>query len=181
MHALMASSLTDNHGNSSMSLDRQILQVAQHQHIYSHFVRCTWVPWNSLTSLVSFLALDKGIHQSTMIQWFLFMLDINTFIRMTIIVPSGFVVGGDYTLFLMTPSAVAETWLHIYECTTIPLFVFHIFPLFISSSSDFSISHYNSSSSYSRDIIYSYIFIWQSWHILHDSVAAVLIPLLPMT
>ena len=36
------------------------------------------------------------------------MLDINTFIRMTRIVPSGFVAGEDYTFFLMTPSAVVE-------------------------------------------------------------------------
>ena len=123
----MESSLTDNHGNSSMSLDRQILQVARHQHIYSHFARCTWVPWHSSTSLVSCLALVNGIHQWPVIQWFLFMLDLNTFIRMTRIAPSGFVTGEDYTFFLMTPSAVAETWLQIYECTTVPLSAFHIF------------------------------------------------------
>ena len=35
----MTSSLVDNHGNTSMSLDRQILQVAQNQLIYSHL--CT--------------------------------------------------------------------------------------------------------------------------------------------
>ena len=176
----MASSLADNHGNSSMSLDRQILQVARHQHIYSHFTRCTWVPWHSLTSLVSFLALVNGIHQWSVIQWFLFMLDLNTFIRMTRIVPSSFVVGEDYTLFLMTPSAVVETWLHIYECTTVPLSTFHIFPLFISSSSYSSTSHYSGSNSYSHNNIYSYIFTLQSLHILHDSIVAVSIPSMPM-
>ena len=123
----MESTLANNHGNSSMSLDHQILQVAQHQHIYSHFIKCTWVPWHSLTSLVSCLALVNGIHQGPVIQWFLFMFDIDTFIRMTRIVPSSFVVGEYYTLFLMTPSAVAKTWIHIYECTTIPLSSFHIF------------------------------------------------------
>ena len=92
-----------------MSLDRQILQVARHQHIYLHFARCTWVPWHSLTSLVIFLALVNDIHQWPVIQLFLFMLDLDTFIRMTTIVPLGFVVGEDYTFFLMTPSAVAET------------------------------------------------------------------------
>ena len=123
----MASSLADNHGNSSMSLDRQILQVARHQHIYLHYARCTWVPWHSLTSLVSCLALVNDIHQWPVIQWFLFMLDLNTFIRMTRIIPSGFVAGEDYTFVLMTPSVVVETWLHIYECTTVPLSSFHIF------------------------------------------------------
>ena len=123
----MESSLTRNHGNSSMSLDRQILQVARHQHIYSHFARCMWVPWHSLTSLVSFLALVNGIHQWPIIQWFLFMLDLDTFICMTRIVPLGFVAGEDYTLFFMTPPVVAETWLQIYEYTTVPLSAFHIF------------------------------------------------------
>ena len=123
----MASSLPDNHRNSSISLDRQILQVARHQHIYSHFARCTWVPWNSLTSLVSCLALVNSIHQWLVIQRFRFMLDLDTFIRMTRIVPSGFVAGEDYTFFLMTPSAVAETWLQIYEYTIVPLPTFHIF------------------------------------------------------
>ena len=55
------------------------------------------------------------------------MLDLDTFIRMTRIVPLGFVAGEDYTLFFMTPSAVAETWLQIYEYTTVPLSAFHIF------------------------------------------------------
>ena len=123
----MESSLADNHENSSMSLNRQILQVAKHRHIYLHFTRCTWVPWHSLTSLVSFLALVNDIHQWSVIQWFLFMLDLDTFIRMTRIVPSSFVAGEDYTLFLMTPSAVAETWLQIYEYTIVPLSPFHIF------------------------------------------------------
>ena len=123
----MESFLTNNHGNSSMSLDHQILQVAWHQHIYSHFARCTWVPWHSLTSLVSCLALVNGIHQSPVIQWFISMLDIDTFIRTTRILASGFVAGEDYTLFFMTPSAVAETWLQIYEYTTVPLSAFHIF------------------------------------------------------
>ena len=89
LHALMASSLTGDHGNTSMSLDLQILQVARPQHIHSHFAICTQVPWHSLTSMVSCLALVNDIHQWPVIQWFLFMLDIDTFIRMFRIVPSG--------------------------------------------------------------------------------------------
>ena len=45
------------------------------------------------------LTLVNGIHQWPVIQWFLFMLDIDTFIHMTRIVPLGFVAGEDYTLF----------------------------------------------------------------------------------
>ena len=55
------------------------------------------------------------------------MLDLDTYIRMIRILPLGFVAGEDYTLFLMTPSAVAKTWIQIYECTTVPLSAFHIF------------------------------------------------------
>ena len=129
----MEISLADNHGNRSMSLDRQILQVARHQHIYFHFARCTWVPLHSLTSLVIFLSLVNDIHQWSVIQWFLFMLDLDTFIRMTRIVPLGFVAGEDYTFFLMTPLVVAKTWLQIYEYTIVPLSSFHIF-LYLSAA-----------------------------------------------
>ena len=55
------------------------------------------------------------------------MFDLDTFIRMTRIVPLGFVAGEDYTLFFMTPSVVAETQLQIYEYTIVPLSAFHIF------------------------------------------------------
>ena len=71
------------------------LQVARHQHIYSHFARCTWVPWHSLTSLVSYLALVNDIHQWLVIQWFLFMLDLEKYIHRIRTVPLGFVVGED--------------------------------------------------------------------------------------
>ena len=74
-----------------------------------------------------FLALVNNIHQRLVIQWLMMMFDIDTFIRMTRIVPSGFVAGEDYTLFLMTPLVVVETWLQIYEYTTVPLSAFHIF------------------------------------------------------
>ena len=55
------------------------------------------------------------------------MLDIDKFIHVTRIVPSGFVAGEDYTFVLMNPSVVAETQFHIYECTIVPLSSFHIF------------------------------------------------------
>ena len=95
--------------------------------MYSHFARCTWVPWHSLTSLVICLALVNDIHQWSIIQWFLSMLDLDTYIRMIRAAPLGFLAGEYYLLFLMTPSAVIEAWLQIYESTTIPLFTLHIF------------------------------------------------------
>ena len=51
------------------------------------------------------LALVNKIHQSLVIQWLLSMFDIDTFIRMVRIVPSSFVAGEDYIIF-MTSSAV---------------------------------------------------------------------------
>ena len=48
------------------------------------------------------------------------MLDIDTFIRMTRIVPSGLVAGEDY-IFFVTPSEVAITLLQPYESMTVPL------------------------------------------------------------
>ena len=71
--------------------------------------------------------LVNDIHQWSVIQSFIFMLDLDTYIHMIRTVPLGFVAGEDYTFFLMTPSTFVQTWLHIYECTTIPLSAFHIF------------------------------------------------------
>jgi hypothetical protein len=48
------------------------------------------------------------------------MLDIDTFIHMTRIATSGFVVGEDYNFF-MTPLAVATVLFQPYESTTVPL------------------------------------------------------------
>ena len=70
------------------------------------------------------LALVNDIHQWLVIQWLIFMLDINTFIRMTIIVPSGFIGGEDYAFPFA--SAVTTTWF-LFETTTIPLSAFYIF------------------------------------------------------
>ena len=157
----MESSLADNHANASMSLNNKILQVARHQHIYSHFARCTWVPWHSLTSLVSYLTLVNDIHQWSVIQWFLFMLDLDTYIRMIRTVPLGFVVGEYYTIFSHDSISSCRCMTsNLWEyCSS--TFLLPYFPSFISSSSYSSTSHYSSSSSYIRNNIYSYIFTLQ--------------------
>ena len=71
------------------------------------------------------LALVNDIHQWPVIQWFLFMLDIDTFIRMTRIVPLGFVAGEDYTLFHDSlsnySSMISDLWEH--DSSTFPYFL----------------------------------------------------------
>ena len=54
-----------------------------------------------------FLTLVNDIHQWSVIQWLISMIDIDTFIHMVRIVPSGFVAGEDYKSF-MTPSTVLQ-------------------------------------------------------------------------
>ena len=70
-----------------------------------------------------FLALVNDIHQWSVIQWFLSMFDIDTFIRMVRIVPSGFVAGEDYILCI-TPSTVLQQHTSIHM--RIPQFYFHL-------------------------------------------------------
>ena len=86
-HTSMASLLVDNNGNTTMSLDCQTLQATRLWHIHSSLSRCTQVPWHPFTLLVSCLALVNEFHHWSVIQWFLPMLDFDTFIRMVRIVP----------------------------------------------------------------------------------------------
>ena len=86
-HTLMASLLFEKNGNTTMSLDFQILQVSRLQNIHSSLSRCTRVPWHSFTLSGSCLALVKYFHHSSIIQWFLSMLDFGTFIHKVRIVP----------------------------------------------------------------------------------------------
>ena len=83
----MASLFVDNNGNTTMSLDCQILQATRLRHIHSSLSRCTEVPWHSFTLLASCLALVNDFHYWLVIQWFLPMLNFDTFIRMVRIVP----------------------------------------------------------------------------------------------
>jgi len=101
------------------------------------------------------LALVNAIHQWPVIQWFLFMLDINTYTLMIRTVPLGFVAGEGYTFFLMIPSAITAAWLQPYESTIVLLSAFHIFldflaavqipPLHILWSNNYSSFKYNNS------------------------------------
>ena len=72
------------------------------------------------------LALVNDIHQWSVIQWLIFMLDIDTFIRMTRIVPSSFTAGEDYTLFHDSISSCSSTfpatWEYHSNTFILPLF-----------------------------------------------------------
>ena len=69
------------------------------------------------------LALVNNINQWSVIQWFLSMFDINTFIRMVRIVPSGFVACEDCIL-CMTPSTVLKQ--HTSSHMRVPQFYFQL-------------------------------------------------------
>jgi hypothetical protein len=60
LHASMASFLAFGSGFTSLTPDRKILSVVQHQLIYSQSIDCTIVPWESLTSMVISLVLVNG-------------------------------------------------------------------------------------------------------------------------
>jgi len=73
------------------------------------------------------LALVNDMHQWPVIQWFLFMLDINTFFRMIRLVPSSFVAGEDYTLLHDSLSSYSSmnSDLWEYHSSTFSLYLFH--------------------------------------------------------
>jgi hypothetical protein len=62
----MESSLAKNHGNTSLSLNRQILQVARHQHIYSHFEICTRVPIHTSKYVLRYLFALRNMYSGTL-------------------------------------------------------------------------------------------------------------------
>ena len=74
-----------------------------------------WLVW---------LALVNDIHQWLVIQWIIFMLDINTFICMTRIVPLGFSECEGYTFPF---ASVVTTTLFLFETNILPLSTFYIF------------------------------------------------------
>ena len=88
--------------------------------------------------LWDFLALVNDIHQWSVIQWFIFMLDIDTFIRMTRIVPLSFVAGEDYIPFI-APSAVLQyTSIHM----RVPKFYFSLSSFTSSNQAAVQILHF---------------------------------------
>ena len=108
------------------------------------------------------LALVNDIHQWMVIQWILFMLDIDTFIHMTRIVPSGFAAGEDYTLF-HDSSAVTAAWLSPHETTAVPLSLFHDS---FSNSSASSTSHFLiQQTSVTATAVVNFHMILQQWHL----------------
>ena len=71
----------DSFGNTSMSPDRWILSSVQPQHIYSHLLVCTLVPWFPFSLSVGDLAFVNGIHQWPVIRRWTTMFDLDTSIH----------------------------------------------------------------------------------------------------
>jgi len=100
-------------------------------------LRCLGTHWHQWWD---FLTLVNDIHQWPVIQWILFMLEIDTFIHMIIIVPSGFVEFEDY-IFFMTPSIVATILFQSHENTIVPLLDFIFWFIQPINNSDSFTSH----------------------------------------
>ena len=65
-------SIVDSHNWSLIErFYREILLSVRLHLIYSHFMDCTEVPWESLTSMVISIAVVKVFHQWPIIKWFL--------------------------------------------------------------------------------------------------------------
>jgi hypothetical protein len=62
LHASMVGILAFNSGFTSLAPDWKIPSSVQLQLIDSHSLDCTRVPWESLTSMVIYLALVNSIH-----------------------------------------------------------------------------------------------------------------------
>ena len=68
-------------GNTSMSPDRWILSIVWPQHIYSHLLVCTLVPWFPFSSSVGDLASVNDIHQWPVIRRWTAMFNLDTYIH----------------------------------------------------------------------------------------------------
>ena len=78
----MAGSLViDSFGNKSMSPDQWILSSVQPQHIYSHLLDCTLVPWFPFSLSMGDLMSVNGIHQWLVIRRWTTMFNLDTSIH----------------------------------------------------------------------------------------------------
>ena len=93
------------------------------------------------------LALLNEIHQWSVIQWLISMFDINIFIRMVRIVPSGFAAGGYYIIF-MASLTVLQQHTSNHMSTTVSLSALIFYFIQPSTSSDPSLHILLSSSSH---------------------------------
>ena len=69
----------DSFGNTSMSPDRWILSSVRPQHIYSHLLVFTLVPWFPFSLSVGDLTFVNGIHQWPVIKRWTTMFDLDTY------------------------------------------------------------------------------------------------------
>ena len=78
---MVGSLAIENFGNKSISPDRWILSSVWTQHIYSHLLVCTLVPWFQFSLSVGDLASVNSIHQWLVIRWWTTMFDLDTSIH----------------------------------------------------------------------------------------------------
>ena len=119
-------------GNTSMSLDRWILSSVWPQHIYSHLLVCTLVPWFPFSLLVGDLASVNGIHQWPLIRRWTTMFDLDTSI--CIVVHVLVAVCASLICYLLNRAIVHEisalvTWFHICQIfpATMEILLYYIF------------------------------------------------------
>ena len=59
------------HEFTSLTVDWKISSSVRLQVLYSHSMVCTKIPWESLTSMVIFIAFFNSLHHWLVIKWFL--------------------------------------------------------------------------------------------------------------
>ena len=103
----------NNFGKTSISPNQWILSSVQPQHIYSHLLVCTLVPWFPFSLSVGNLASVNDIHQWPVIRQWTAMFDLDTSIR---------IVG--HVLVAVCVEDFPDWWHHLYATSLIvPVFM----------------------------------------------------------
>jgi len=126
----------DSFGNTSMSPDRWILSSVRPQHIYSHLLVCTLVPWFPFSLSVGDLASVNGIHQWPVIRRWTTMFDLDTSIRIVGHVLVAVCVEDlpDWWHLLYATSLIVPVFMRFQLSWLVPVYVRHFQPLWRSWS-----------------------------------------------
>ena len=149
-------------GNTSLSPDQWILKSVWPQHIYSHLLVCTLVPWFPFSLLVGYLMSVNGIHQWPIIRQWTTMFDLDTFIH---------IVG-----HVLIPDCVEDLlyWWHFIYATSLIVLVFMRFQLSWLDSSVYQISStimeiliHGISSAFMEILLLCISSSWRFWSIVY--------------
>ena len=138
-------------GNTSMPRDRWILSSVRPQHIYSHLLLCTLVPWFPFSLLVGDLASVNGIHQWPIIRRWTTMFDLDTSIH---------ILG--HVLIVVCVEELPDWW-HLLYATS---FIVPIFMRFHLSWLDSSICQTFPATMEILSVIYLQP-LWRSWSFVY--------------